>query len=133
MIRRSNEAGEVISKNCDTPNEIVVSHNCHRQPGISIEKVEPLFIDGTLRWFEYSKLGAVADFIALPLEQFAAVVVHPYNMDSMGLEIFLAPSDVVSEVGFALGLRGGRSFAVWATEFIASEAIIDFNGSANTP
>ena len=72
----------------------------------------------------------MADFIALLLEQFTAVVVHPYNMDSMGPEICLAPSDVVSVVGFALGLRGGGSFAVWATGFIASEATIDFDGSA---
>jgi hypothetical protein len=49
-------------------------------------------------------------------------------MDSLGPEMFLAPSDVVSVVGFPFGLRGGGSFAVWATGFIASEPSVDFNG-----
>ena len=125
---RNNETEEVISKTCGTPNEIVISHNRQGQPGISIEKVEPLFVDGIPRWFEHPNLGAAADFIALPLEQLADVAVHPYNMDSLGPEMFLAPSDVVSVVGFPFGLRGGGSFAVWATGFIASEPSINFNG-----
>lgn len=125
---RNNETEEVISKTCGTPNEIVISHNRQGQPGISIEKVEPLFVDGTPRWFEHPNLGAAADFVALPVVQLADVAVHPYNMDSLGPEMFLAPSDVVSVVGFPFGLRGGGSFAVWATGFIASEPNIDFNG-----
>lgn len=73
-------------------------------------------------------LQAVTDFIALPLVQLADVAVHPYNMDSLRSEIFLAPSDVVSVVGFPFGLCGGGLFALWATGFIASEPSINFNG-----
>ena len=125
---RNNETGEVISKTCGTPNEIVISHNRKGQPGIFIEKVEPLFVDGIPRWFEHPNLEAAADFIALPLEQLADVAAYPYNMDSLGPEMFLAPSDVVSVVGFPFWLHGGGSFAVWATGSIASEPSINFNG-----
>jgi hypothetical protein len=61
---RNNETEEVISKTCGTPNEIVISHNRLGQPGISIEKVEPLFVDGIPRWFEHPNLGEAADFVA---------------------------------------------------------------------
>ena len=33
---RNNETGEVISKTCGTPNEIVIGHNRQGQPGISM-------------------------------------------------------------------------------------------------
>ena len=125
---RNNETGEVISKTCGTPNEIVIGHNRQGQPGISIEKVEPLFVDEVPRWFEHPNLGEAADFVALPLTHLDDVAVHAHDLDDAGPEIYLAPSDVVSVVGFPFGLRGGGSFAVWATGFIASEPSVDFNG-----
>jgi len=124
---RNNETGVVISKTCGTPNEIVISHNRQGRPGNYIEKVEALFVDEIPRWFEHPWLGEVADFVALPLVQLDDVAVHPYSMDFVGPEIFLAPSDVVSVVGFPFGLRGCGSFALWATGFLASEPSVDFN------
>lgn len=53
MTGRNNETEEVISKTCGTPNEIVISHDLLTHPRISIEKVEPLFVDGIPRWFEH--------------------------------------------------------------------------------
>lgn len=125
---RNNETGEVISQTGGIPNEIVIHHNRSGQPGVSVEKVEPLFIDEVRRWVEHPTLGEKVDFVALPLTSHADVAVYPYDLDNVGPEIYLAPSDVVSVVGYPFGLRGGGAFAVWATGFIASEPSADFNG-----
>lgn len=125
---RDNRTGEVISQTCGIPNEVVIHHNKKGQPGISVEKVETLLLDGIQRWFEHPTLGQNADFVALPLTSLDDVAVNAYELNDAGPEIYLAPSDVVSVVGFPFGLRGGGAFAVWATGFIASEPGADFNG-----
>ncbi|WP_134681317.1 hypothetical protein [Paracoccus ravus] len=41
--------------------------------------------------------------------------------------MMIGPADAISVVGFPFGIKAGGVYPVWATGFIASEPIIDFN------
>jgi Trypsin-like peptidase domain len=124
---RNQETGAPLSKTGGTPNELVVVHNRLNQLGQWVIKVESLFEDDQPRWREHPTLGAKADFVALPLKDLADVQLYPYDPANPGPDILVGPADAVSVIGFPFGIAAGGAFAVWATGFLASEPVVNFN------
>lgn len=119
-----------MSSTGGVPNEVVIFHNIKGQLGSWQEKVEPLYYDPDnekQRWIEHPVLGSKADFVALPLTQLDNVELYPYDLANPGVDIMIGPAEVISVIGFPFGITAGGLFPVWATGFIASEPIIDFN------
>lgn len=126
---RDQNTGKCLSMTAGIPDEIRINHNVFARPGVWVWTSERLTkTDGSPRWLEHPKLGATADFIALPLTDTYCVQTFPYNPRSPGAAISIKVADVVSVIGFPFGLSVGGSTAVWATGFVASEPEIDYNG-----
>lgn len=83
----------------------------------------PLYNSEVPLWNEHPHLGSTADFVALPISQEIEIEHRPYKVTDIPLD--LAPSSVVSVLGFPFGASAGGYFPIWTTGFIASE--IDFN------
>lgn len=127
---RHQETGEPLSKTSGVPNEVVVFHNRANHLGSWVARVEPLYSNDKPLWFEHPTLGAKADFVALPLTQLNDVQLYPYTLGVGDPTILVAPAEVVSVVGFPLGLTASGCLAVWATGFVATDPDIDY---ANLP
>jgi len=126
---RNPQTGEPLSKTCGIPNRLEVVHNRKGRLGEWVVKNESLErADGTPRWIEHPRLGEKVDFVALKLTDLSDVELYPYDPAGGGADIFLGPADPVSVIGFPFGLTAGGAFGVWATGFLASEAIVDFDG-----
>ena len=127
---RRQDNGKPISPNGGIPNEVVVFQNLKGQLGSWQSKIEPLYSDPEneeKRWVEHPVLGAKADFVALPLTQLDDVELYPYDPGKPGEDMQIGPADTVSVIGFPFGISAGGLFPVWATGFIASEPIVDFD------
>jgi Trypsin-like peptidase domain len=124
---RHPQTGQPLSPTGGVPDEITILHNRANHLGEWVPKTEPLLnVDGP-RWIEHPTLGRQADFVALPLTQLDDVHLYPYELANTGPPIAFGPADTISVVGFPFGLQAGGSLAVWATGFVASEPVIDFN------
>lgn len=127
---RRQDNNEPISKTGGIPNEIVIFHNLKGHLGRWQSKVETLYSDPDnekRRWIEHPSLGSRADFVALPLTQLDGVELYPYDPASPGEDMKIAPAEAISVIGFPFGITAGGLFPVWATGFIASEPVVDFN------
>lgn len=124
---RNQETGEPLSKTCGIPNEIVILHNRKSTLGQWVAKKESLYINDIPRWIEHPTLGSRADFVALQLTNLSDVDLYPYDPFNVGTLIYIGPADAVSVIGFPFGISAGGAFGVWATGFLASEPVIDFN------
>ena len=62
--------------------------------------------------------------MALPLTELQDVELYPYALAG-GPAIAYQPAEAISVLGFPFGIQA-RSFAVWATGFVASEPAVDF-------
>jgi len=124
---RRQDTSAPLSTTGGIPNEIVIVHNRKGLLGQWVLKKEPLYVGDTPRWHEHPALGAQADFVALPLLDLVDVEIYPYDPANPGPAIFVGPADTVSVIGFPFGITAGGAFAVWATGFLASEPVIDFN------
>ncbi|MFZ1546853.1 MAG: trypsin-like peptidase domain-containing protein [Candidatus Nitrotoga sp.] len=125
---RHQETDAPLSSTCAIPNRIVVHHNSKRGLG-EYERVEQLLQDeeGRDLWLEHPALGKSADLVAFKLPDNPNIVAYPYEVQySAHMEI--EPAQPVSVVGFPFGERTGKSFAVWATGFVASEPEINHGG-----
>lgn len=116
----------LLSKTGGVPNEIVVVHNKAGALGSWILTVEPLYDGDSPRWKEHPALKENGDFVALPLTQLAGVELYPHELIS-NTDLLLGPADAVSVIGFPFGVTAGGAFGVWATGFLASEPLVDFN------
>ncbi len=128
---RCQDNDKPMSSTGGVPNEVVIFHNDKVRLGSWIEKTEPLYSDSDNeqpRWIEHPCLGPKADFVAVPLTQLDNVELYPYDLANPGEEIGIGPAEVVSVIGFPFGITAGGCFPVWATGFIASEPVVDFNG-----
>ncbi|WP_430464612.1 trypsin-like peptidase domain-containing protein [Tabrizicola sp.] len=128
---RRQDNGKPISATGGVPNEVVVHQNCKARLGSWQKKIEPLYLDPEdeeRRWVEHPVLGSKADFVALPLTQLDGVELYPHDPAKPGENMLIGPADSVSVIGFPFGLSAGGLFPVWATGFIASEPIVDFDG-----
>lgn len=124
---RNQDTGQPLSPTGGVPNEIVVIHNRHNSLGEWIGRPELLYNnDDTPRWREHPRLGAKADFVALPLSNLGDVALYPYDTANTGPPIYVGPADSVSVIGFPFGMTAGGAFGIWATGFMASEPEINF-------
>lgn len=124
---RHQDTGAPLSKTGGLPSDVVVVHNRKGQLGQWVSRVEPLYVNGTPRWVEHPTLGAKADFVALQLSNLNDVDLYPYDPSNPGPAILVGPADPVSVIGFPFGMTAGGAFGVWATGFLASEPVVDFN------
>jgi hypothetical protein len=124
---RHPQTGQPLSPTGGIPDEIVIVHNRLNRLGEWLGRVEPLVDTNGPRWVEHPVLGDQADFVALPMTQLEDVQLYPYDLSDTGPRIFCGPADIVSVVGFPFGLQVGGSMAIWATGFVASEPVIDYN------
>lgn len=119
--------GVILSKTGGVPNELSIIHNAAGKLGQWVQKVEPLYVVGFHRWKEHPVLKEKGDFVALPLTQLDGVDLHPHEL-SGSHDIQVGPAEPVSVIGFPFGLTAGGAFGVWATGFVASEPVVDFDG-----
>lgn len=118
-----------LSPTAGVPNQMTIMHNASAGLGSWQGVVEPLFKpDGSPCWVEHPKLGARADFVALPLTQTAGISLIPHSLTHTGPDFVVGPAETVSVIGFPFGIAAGGLFAVWATGFIASEPDVDIDG-----
>lgn len=126
---RRQDNDKPMSSTGGVPNEVVIFHNLKGRLGSWHGKVEPLYSDpdnGRRLWIEHPALGSKADFVALPLTQLDKVELYPYDIVNPGEDMRIGPADAISVIGFPFGITAGGFFPVWATGFIASEPIVDF-------
>lgn len=122
------ETGQPLSKSGGIPNEVAIVHNRKDKLGEWVGRIEQLIDNNNNpRWKEHPSLGAKADFVALLLSDLNDVEIFPYDINDLGPDIMVGPSDSISVVGFPFGIQAGGSLAVWATGFMASEPDIDFS------
>lgn len=125
---RHQDDNKPMSSTAGIPNEVAIFHNTKGQLGAWQRKIEPLYQgDGIPLWVEHPLLGSKADFVALPLTQLVGVELYPYDLEDLGPDIMIAPAEAISVIGFPFGITAGGLFPVWATGFIASEPMVDFN------
>ena len=127
---RRQDNNKPLSATGGIPNEVVIFHNVKGQLGSWQSKIEPLYFDPEnekKRWFEHPVLGGTADFVALPLTQLDDVELYPYDLAKPGEDMLIGPAEAVSVIGFPFGITAGGNFPVWATGFIASEPVVDYD------
>jgi len=134
---RHNETNELLDENGRIPKCLSILHakNTGSESIFQwIYKNEELYdIQGNPLWIEHPKLKEKADFVALRLKDLEDCKFFPYSFGGLGENISVGPAEVVSVVGFPLGLgsRGPMTtigLALWVTGFIASELEIDYGG-----
>ena len=123
---RDQNTGKPIHPSCGIPDEVLIYQNKLRHLAHKVLKRESLFLFDSPRWFEHPALGHRADVVALELTDTNDVEVYDYSLEDLGPDIFLAPSVMVSVVGFPFGLAVGETLAVWSTGFIASDIEVDY-------
>lgn len=121
---RNQITGQSLSCTGGLPDALQIHHNKKGALGQWVLKSESL---KDRPWIEHPRLRSQADFVGLPLTDLSEVELYPYEMDAWP-DIDVRPSETISVVAFPFGLRVGESFAVWATDFFASEPDIDFQG-----
>lgn len=123
---RDQKTGAPLSKTAGVPDNLVIWHNRHNALGQWLSKREALYSEGQPRWREHPTLGARADLALLLLTDCADCHFYPYDPSAPGQDILVVPSDPVSVIGFPFGMAGGGLFAIWATGFLATEPIANF-------
>lgn len=128
---RNQETGCFLSTTGGIPNEVVIMHNQKEALGRWVRRLEPLYEKGDPNeaplWTEHPRLGPRADFVALKLTNTEGVDFHTHNPFEPGPELALGPADPVSVIGFPFGITAGGFLPIWATGFLASEPVMDFN------
>lgn len=122
------DTGKPLSQTAGIPSDVVIVHNQKGRLGQWVLRKEPLYASSSPRWVEHPTLGAKADFVALQLTDLNDVELYPYDLASPASKILVGPADPVSVIGFPFGVTAGGAFGVWATGFLASEPVVDFNG-----
>lgn len=123
---RHQETGQCLDKkHCATPDNI---HIYFHKPPLELGewhcvKLRLYKEDGSPRWIEHPRLGALADVVALNLSWGSDVHKVPYylksNLDRANLVV--RPAEAISVIGFPFGLSSTGRFPIWATGFMAQE------------
>ena len=125
---RNQVTGEILcKKTAAVPDSLLVWHNARSGLGEFIPIEIPLIRDDVSRWIQHPTLQEAADFVAIPVELTEDISIYPYRTEYLS-HMHIEPAQTVSVVGFPFGERTGRSFAVWATGFVASEPEINHGG-----
>ena len=123
---RNQDTNRILSPSRDVPNQMKIAHNRRGELGEWVIREEKLYDEtGTPRWAEHPKLRGSANIIALPLQDVFDVEFFPYDLENTGPDLVVGLTDPISIIGYPFGLRGGLSFPVWASGFIASEPAVD--------
>jgi hypothetical protein len=126
---RRQDNNQPLSPTGGVPDRLRIVHNQKDKPGNWVVREEELnSAVGVPRWHEHPRLGAIADFVALPLTRLDDCALYPYDPGNPGPDVSVGPSDTVSVVGFPFGVSAGGALAIWATGFVASEPEVDFDG-----
>lgn len=130
---RDSITGKHISRTLAEPTHVVIYF--HKNLDNAIGEWLPIRLplyreDGTKYWYEHPTLGSEADVVALNLEWGSDVKNLPFyldlNLDNAPLDI--APSEIVSVIGFPFGLTSYGKFPIWSTGFLAQELkLVDKN------
>lgn len=124
---RHQETGQPLAANAGIPDSVAIMHNRQGNLGQWVFRVEPLYDPaGQAFWMEHPTLGPAADFVALPLTQLVDVELRSYTLGVGDPQIVVAPSEIVSVVGFPFGLTAGGCLAIWATGFVATDPDVDY-------
>ncbi len=124
---RNPQTKQPLSSTGAVPDHLTILHNRASHLGQWVPRTEALYAGGQPRWIEHPKLNEKMDCVALPLTDLNDVQIYSYSLGVGDPAILCGPADTVSVVGFPFGLQAGGSLAVWATGFVASEPVIDFN------
>ncbi|MBA8683928.1 trypsin-like peptidase domain-containing protein [Stenotrophomonas tumulicola] len=124
---RHQETGEALSSTLGIPDSITITHHQKNAVGSFVKKTQPLLIDNQNVWVEHPTLKDGADFVAIKLSDVSGVDTVPIKISKEPTKARLAPSDVVSVIGFPFSLKASGGFAVWSSGFIASEPEINYN------
>ena len=127
---RRQDNDKPMSPTGGVPNEVEIFHNVKGKLGSWQHKIEPLYSEPNNEnplWIEHPNLGSKADFVALPMSQLDNVELYPYDLANPGEDMMIGPAEVISVIGFPFGMTAGALFPVWATGFIASEPMVDFD------
>lgn len=111
------------------PNHIEILHHLKNQLGSWRSCKQPLYKDPEAfkepLWVEHTTFGKDVDVVALHVDNSDLFDYYPYDLCET-TNVLLAPTEIVSVVGFPFGLTGGGYLALWATGFVASEPAFDF-------
>lgn len=125
---RNQDTGELLcKKTAAVPDSLLVWHNARSGLGEFIPVEVPLVRGDASLWIQHPILQDAADFVAIPVGTREDIAIYPYRTEYLS-HLHVEPAQTVSVVGFPFGERTGRSFAVWATGFVASEPEINHGG-----
>ena len=125
---RHQDTDIALSPSLAIPSSLIVWYSSKAGRGLCAEVEVPLYVDGDPMWIEHPEYRESADIVAIQLPNDREdVLVEPYVALPFQHDK-IEPAQMVSVVGFPFGERTGRSFAVWATGFVASEPDIDHGG-----
>jgi len=111
------------------PDTIRIWYHSAKRLGSWYQITEPL-IDtnsGKKLWKEHP-LGRQIDVIALALKPNDDVRIYDLDTSLAQSDMFLAPSEPVSIVGFPFGVAAAGKFPIWKTGHIASDMDLDYDG-----
>ena len=111
------------------PDTIGIWHHDARRLGSWHRKDEPLIdpTTGNKLWKEHH-LGRQVDVIALALKTYEDTKVYDLDTSLAQTDLVLAPSELVSIVGFPFGIAAAGKFPIWKTGHIASDIDLDYDG-----
>lgn len=125
---RDNRTDECLSAQGGVPDEIAITHHARSGLGQWVSRVEPLYVDdGKPRWIEHPVLKGRADFVALPLTQLDGVELFPVDLTEGARVLQVDPAEPVSVIGYPFGRSTEGGFPIWATGFLATELVLDFD------
>lgn len=127
---RHNETNKPLDEEYGAiPNRIEISHHKKGVLGEVVVRSERLYRDDDFLsplWAEHPSFKGKVDFVALKLTNLEDVDIYDYDLEKDN-DVQIRVADVISVIGFPFGLQIGKSLAVWATGFIASEPDLDYN------
>ena len=77
-------------------------------------------------WVEHPVLGKAADIGGLRVVIPDGLSCYPVDLNEPSNSPIIRPAEILSVVGYPFGLSGGKSFAIWATGFVASEPELNY-------
>lgn len=108
------------------PNKIRVWLHCEGKLGAFSSVEYPILSeDERPLWAEHPVLGKAADMGGLHITIPDGLTCFPIDLKEPINSPVIRPAEILSVVGYPFGLSGGKSFAIWATGFVASEPEIN--------
>lgn len=108
------------------PNKIRVWLHSVARLGDFVSVEYPILSDEQVPlWVEHPVLGKAADMGGLQIAISEDLNAYPVDVTEPSDPPIISPAEILSVIGYPFGISGGKSFAIWATGFVASEPEID--------